>query len=91
MRKKHLTIIDERDTAVLLKELDNWRKFHNISKAKLAKKIGLRSYIALYYWNTGKHKPYPRHRWRIIQLLGKKLSVEEYKQWQKERIKWRKN
>lgn len=87
MRKKYLTISDEQDIMELLKELENWRKIQKISKAKLAKRLGLRSYIALYYWNTGKHKPYPRHRWKIIQLLGKKLSVEQYTQWQKERIR----
>ena len=87
MQKKYLTIADEQDIKSLLNELEEWRKRQRLDKKQLAKRIGLRSYIALWYWYTGKHKPYPRYRWRIIQLLGKKLTIEEYKRWKKERIK----
>ena len=87
MYKKTIGIYEQQDIESLLKELDDWRKKQKLSRAKLAKRIGLRSYVALYYWYVGKAKPYPRHVWRIIQLLGKRLSIEEYKQWKKERIK----
>lgn len=87
MYKKTIGIYEQQDIEKLLNELEGWRLVQKLSRAKLAKRIGLRSYVALYYWYVGKSKPYPRHVWRIIQLLGKKLSVEEYKQWRKERIK----
>lgn len=81
MRRKRPSIIDKQDIPTLLKELDNWRVVNNLSRAKLAKRLGLRSYVALYYWYKGTSKPYPRHVWRIVKLLGKKLSVEDYKAW----------
>lgn len=87
MYKKTIGIYEQQDIEKLLNELEGWRLVQKLSRAKLAKRIGLRSYVALYYWYAGRSKPYPRHVWRIIQLLGKKLSVEEYKQWRKERIK----
>lgn len=87
MYKKTMGIYEQQDISTLLKELEEWRIKNKYSRIKLAKRIGLRSYVALYYWYVGKSKPYPRHVWRIIQILGKKISVEEYKQWRKERIK----
>lgn len=87
MYKKTIGIYEKQDIKALLQELEEWRIKNNYSRAKLAKRLGLVSYVTTFYWYKGKNKPYPRHVWRIIQLLGKKLSVEEYKQWQKERIR----
>lgn len=87
MYKKTQGIYEKQDIQTLLKELEDWRIKNKLSKPKLAKRLGLLSYVGLYYWYKGKNKPYPRHVWRIIQLIGKKLSIEEYKQWQKERIR----
>ena len=81
MRRKRYSIIDKLDIPSLLQELEEWRVAHNLSRAKLAKRLGLRSYVATYYWYKGTNKPYPRHIWRIVKLLGKKLSVEDYKDW----------
>lgn len=87
MYKKKKGIYEQQDIPVLLRELEEWRIKNKYTRIKLAKRLGLVSYVGLYYWYKGKNKPYPRHVWRIIQLLGKRLSVEEYKQWQKERIR----
>lgn len=87
MYKKTIGIYEQQDVNKLLQELEEWRVKNKLSRTKLAKRIGLRSYVTTFYWYKGKSKPYPRHIWRIIQLLGKKLSIEEYKQWRKERIK----
>lgn len=81
MRRKRESVIDKQDIPALLEELESWRVAHNLSRAKLAKKLGLRSYVATYYWYKGTNKPYPRNLWRIIKLLGKQLSVEDYKAW----------
>lgn len=87
MYKKTIGIYEKQDIKSLLTELENWRRERKLTRAKLAKRIGLLSEVTMFYWYKGESKPYPRHVWKIIQLLGKKLSVEEYKQWQKERIK----
>jgi transcriptional regulator with XRE-family HTH domain len=87
MYKKTQGIYEKQDVKTILAELEDWRVNHNLTRAQLAKRIGLHSYITTYYWYKCSSKPYPRHLWRIIQLLGKKLTIEEYKQWKKERIK----
>lgn len=87
MYKKTIGIYEKQDIQTLLKELEEYRVKNKLTRIKLAKRLGLVSYVGLYYWYKGKNKPYPRHVWRIIQLLGKRLTIEEYKQWQKERIK----
>lgn len=80
-------IYEQQDHKALLAELEEWRKISGLSKAKLAKRLGLRSSVTIYYWNKGMAKPYPRHLYRIIQILGKPITVEEYNEWRKERIK----
>lgn len=85
--KRHHEIYCKTDIEKLLSELEQYRIERNLSQTALARKIGLRSYQTLFYWYKGKSKPYPRHLWRIIQILGKKLTVEEYTEWQKEKIK----
>ncbi len=85
--KRKTDIYYKQDINSLLEELERYRKSRNISQTALAHKIGLRSYQTLFYWYKGKSKPYPRNLWRIIQILGKKLTIEEYTEWQKEKIK----
>jgi DNA-binding XRE family transcriptional regulator len=87
MYKKTTGIYERQDIPALLKELEEWRIKNNMSRSRLAKRLGLTTYVTTFYWYKGKNKPYPRHVWRIIQLLGKRLSIDEYKQWQKERIR----
>ena len=87
MYKKTIGIYEQQDVNKLLQELEEWRVKNKLSRVQLAKRLGLRTYVTTFYWYTGKSKPYPRHIWRILRVLGKKLSVEEYKQWKKERIK----
>lgn len=81
MRRKRNSIIDKLDIPTLLQELEEWRVANKLSRAKLAKRLGLRSYVATYYWYKGTNKPYPRNLWRIVKLLGKPMSVEDYKAW----------
>lgn len=83
-KRKRESIVDKQDIPALLKELEKWRVEHKMSKAKLARTLGLRSYVALYYWNKGASKPYTRNVWRIIRLLGKKITVEDYQAWTSE-------
>ena len=87
MYKKTKGIYEIQDHIALLKELEEWRVKNGISKETLAKKIGLRTPVTLFYWYKGRNKPYPRHLFRIIQILGKKLTIEEYNKWRKERIR----
>ena len=85
--KRQTDIYYKTDIEMLLSELEQYRVSHKLSQTALARKIGLRSYQTLFYWYKGKSKPYPRHLWRIIQILGKRLTIEEYTEWQKEKIK----
>lgn len=84
LKRKRESIVDRQDIPALLKELEKWRIEHKMSKAKLARTLGLRSYVALYYWLKGESTPYTRNVWRIIRLLGKKITVEDYKAWTSE-------
>ena len=86
-KKNTIGIYEKQNIEKLLQELEDFRVSNKLSKARLAKKIGLHSYVTTFYWYKGKSKPYPRHVWRIIQILRKPLTIEEYKQWRKERIK----
>ena len=84
MYKKKPGIFEKQDVQSLLKELEAFRVANNIPKTKLARKLGMRSPVTIFYWYKGICKPYPRTLYRIIKLLGKQLTVEEFKDWQKE-------
>lgn len=86
-KTKSKGIYEKQDHVALLAELEEWRKKNGLSKAKLARRLGLCSSVTIYYWNKGISKPYPRHMYRIIQILGKPMTVSEYNEWRKERIK----
>lgn len=67
----------------LIIELEEWRMFKGIQKKKLARMLGLRTPVTLFYWRKGITIPYPRTAFRIMQLLGKKMTVKEFKEWTK--------
>ena len=84
MKEKNIKISAQQDYQTLLSELEQWRVDKGYTKAKLARELGLRSAVALFYWNKGTTKPYPRNLFRIKQLLGKPMTAEEFNQWNKE-------
>lgn len=86
MPKRH-DIYTKQDIDSLLKELEQFRKSSNLSQTALALRLGLRSYQTLFYWYKGKSKPYPRYLYRILQILGKRMTLEDFQAWQKERIR----
>ena len=84
MKEKNIKISAQQDYQTLLSELEQWRVDKGYTKAKLARELGLRSAVALFYWNKGTTKPYPRNLFRIKQLLGNPMTAEEFNQWNKE-------
>ena len=65
----------------LVKELEEYRKAHNITRRQMAKRLGLRTNLTIYHWLIGNHIPYPRVAYKIMQILGKKMTVAEFKRW----------
>lgn len=85
MNEKNTTKISrQEDHTALLTELEEWRVQKGYTKAQLARELGLRSAVALFYWNKGTTRPYPRNLFRIKQLLGKPMTAEEFSEWNKE-------
>lgn len=84
MKEKNTKISAQVEHRSLLTELEEWRKEHKYTKAKLARELGLRSAVAIFYWNKGTTRPYPRNLFRIKQLLGKPMTAEEFSAWNKE-------
>lgn len=65
----------------LVKELEEYRKAHNITRKQMAKRLGLRTHLTIYHWLIGTHIPYPRVAYKIMQMLGKKMTVAEFQMW----------
>lgn len=84
MKEKNTRISEQQDYKSLLLELEQWRLEKHYTKARLARELGLRSAVALFYWNKGTTRPYPRNLFRIKQLLGKPMTAEEFSAWNKE-------
>lgn len=63
----------------ILDKLEKFRLENKLTKQQLAKKLGLRSSVSMFYWEKRGAVPYPRTLRKIYRLLGTKMSLKETK------------
>lgn len=69
------------DYKQLLQELEAFRIEKGLSKVDVARKLGLRSYVAVWYWYKGRTTPYARTMYKMVQLLGKPITRQQLNTW----------
>ena len=61
--------------------LEDWRIKNGLTRKEVAKRLRLRTDITIYYWLKGFSAPYPRTAFKIMQLIGKPMSISEFNTW----------
>lgn len=61
--------------------LEEWRIERGLTRKEVARKLRLRTDITIYYWLKGFASPYPRTAFKIMQLIGKPMSISEFNTW----------